>query len=118
LFGFPIDTDVTSEELLKSKRFLAHAIYFIQMIDTAVNMLGPDIELLTEIMIGLGAKHVRYGVTTSMFPILKESLLETLEEVLQGKFTGAMRDAWHETFDALSTDMKSAYGTPQQSCEN
>jgi hypothetical protein len=38
-----------------------HAAYLIQMIDTALNMLGPDIELLTEIMTELGIKHVRYG---------------------------------------------------------
>jgi hypothetical protein len=61
LFGFPIDIDPTSPEVLTSKRFIMHAAYLIQMIDTALNMLGPDIELLTEIMTELGIKHVRYG---------------------------------------------------------
>lgn len=55
LFGFPIDVDPHSPELLASKRFLMHASYLIEMLDTALNMLGPDIELLSEIMLELGA---------------------------------------------------------------
>lgn len=55
MFGFPIDIDPKSAELVVSKRFLMHASYLIQMLDTALNMLGPDIELLTEIMTELGA---------------------------------------------------------------
>ena len=66
LFGFPIDIDATSEEVSKSRRFVMHAAYLIQMIDTALQMLGPDIELLTEIMLELGTKHIRYGVKPAM----------------------------------------------------
>lgn len=38
LFGFPID--VNTSELKSSNRFLMHAVYLIQMLDTALNMLG------------------------------------------------------------------------------
>lgn len=64
LFGFPINVDVSDPEVLGGRRFIMHAAYLIQMLDTALNMLGPDIELLTEIMLDLGSKHVRYGGTT------------------------------------------------------
>ena len=57
IFGFDRNADV-SHELAKSPRFTKHAKYFIQMIDKALGMLGPDIELLTEILLDLGAKHV------------------------------------------------------------
>ena len=50
LFGFPIDMDPGSEEMLKSKRFQQHAAYMINMLDRALNMLGPDAELLEEIL--------------------------------------------------------------------
>ena len=106
LFGFPIDVDVTSPEVINSKRFLMHGSYLISMIDTSLNMLGPDIELLTEIMLELGSKHVRYGVTVNMFPIMGECLIETLEETLEkGTITEAAAAAWTETYDALSGDM-------------
>jgi hypothetical protein len=58
---------------MKSKRFIMHAAYLVQMLDTVLNMLGPDIELLTEIMLDLGAKHLRYGVKPDMFPRMGEA---------------------------------------------
>jgi hemoglobin-like flavoprotein len=108
LFGFPIDIDANSTELLKSKRFLMHASYLIQMLDTALNMLGPDIELLTEIMTELGEKHVRYGVNKEMFPVMGEALVYTLQMTLKDSFTDSIKDAWIETYDALSKDMTAA----------
>jgi hemoglobin-like flavoprotein len=82
-----------------------HAAYLIQMIDTALNMLGPDIELLTEIMTELGIKHVRYGVTPEMFPIMGDALIHTLESTLKDDFTEPVKAAWVEVYSALSQDM-------------
>ena len=83
-----------------------HASYMIQMLDTALNMLGPDIELLTEIMVELGSKHVRYGVKADMFPHMGRALLTTLEKVLgPQKFSSQVKAAWVETYDSLSNDM-------------
>lgn len=82
-----------------------HASYLIQMIDTALNMLGPDIELLTEIMTELGQKHVKYGVKPEMFPKMGTCLLETLEELLKDSWTETIKEAWIETYEALSNDM-------------
>lgn len=83
-----------------------HAAYLIQMLDTALDMLGPDIELLTEIMTELGEKHVRYGVKPEMFPIMGDALLHTLEASLDDKeFSSTVREAWVETYAALSQDM-------------
>jgi hypothetical protein len=62
IFGFPKEMNPNSDAELKSLRFVKHAEFFIQMIDKALSMLGPDIELLTEILLELGEKHVRYGV--------------------------------------------------------
>jgi hemoglobin-like flavoprotein len=105
LFGFPIDIDVYSSELLQSKRFLAHAAYLLEMIDTALNMLGPDIELLTEIMHDLGLKHIRFGVKPEMFPIMGEALIYVLIDTLGDEFTPSMIESWVETYDSLSGDM-------------
>ena len=105
LFGFPIDIDPKSHELITSKRFLMHASYLIQMLDTALNMLGPDIELLTEIMLELGIKHVRYGVKPEYFPVMGEALIATLEETLQHELADNVKEAWNETYKALSSDM-------------
>lgn len=101
-----MDIDPNSVELLTSKRFASHSAYLIQMIDTALNMLGPDIEMLTEIMADLGAKHIRYGVKAHMFPIMGRCLIATLEECLpEGHFTPSVKEAWVETYSALSDDL-------------
>eukprot|EP00523_Entomoneis_sp_CCMP467_P013623 CAMPEP_0168792060 /NCGR_PEP_ID=MMETSP0725-20121227/14318_1 /TAXON_ID=265536 /ORGANISM="Amphiprora sp., Strain CCMP467" /LENGTH=192 /DNA_ID=CAMNT_0008842679 /DNA_START=82 /DNA_END=660 /DNA_ORIENTATION=- len=105
LFGFPIDIDTDSQELLTSKRFLMHAAYLVQMLDTALNMVGPDIELLTEIMLELGSKHVRYGVKPEMFPIMGEAIIVAMSSALKERFTDDVEEAWKETFHELSTDM-------------
>jgi hypothetical protein len=69
IFGFgKSGKEEISKELIDSRRFTTHAKYFIQMIDKALGMLGPDIELLTEILLDLGKKHVNYGVKPEFFP--------------------------------------------------
>lgn len=82
-----------------------HAVYMIQMLDTALNMLGPDIELLTEIMAELGVKHIRYGVRPDMFPMMGDALMATLEGTIGDSFTDNVREAWKETYGELSSDM-------------
>ena len=64
--------------------------------DTALNMLGPDIELLTEILLELGQKHVRYGVRSEMFPVMGDALIHTLSECLGDDFTDEIREAWKD----------------------
>jgi hemoglobin-like flavoprotein len=103
LFRFPSDIDVYDcPELLRSKRFLTHAVYFLEMIDQALNMLGPDIELFTELMLDLGSKHVRYfRVKPEMFPIMGEALIYVLQDTLGGDFTEGMKESWEETFNMI-----------------
>jgi hemoglobin-like flavoprotein len=104
IFGFDKNMDVSSE-LAKSPRFIKHAKYFIQMIDKALGMLGPDIELLTEILLDLGAKHVGYGVKPEYFPSMGRALIFSVKEQLGDKFSEEMKDAWVEVYGALSYDM-------------
>ncbi len=69
-------------ELTKHERFSKHATYFIQMIDKALGMLGPDIELLTEILMDLGLKHAKVRIlaiistakSKQLCPVAGESL--------------------------------------------
>ena len=98
--------DTQSDELLNSKRFLGHAAYMLEMLDTGIQMLGPDIDLLTEIMTDLGHKHVRYGVRAEMFPAMGEALEYMLGQVLgEQQFSPACREAWKEVYAAMTRDM-------------
>lgn len=101
--------EADSEDIRTSKRFLAHGSYLIQMLDASLNMLGPDIELLTEIMLELGTKHWRFGVTPDMYPVMCESLLDAMTEILGTKhMSAAVKESWRIVFGALVADMLSA----------
>jgi hemoglobin-like flavoprotein len=105
IFGFGSDPGPLSEKLVKSPRFVKHAKYFIQMIDKALGMLGPDIELLTEILLELGVKHVSYGVKPEYFPSMGRALLFAVKEREGAHYTDEVKDAWVEVYGALSYDM-------------
>lgn len=104
IFGFSASADVESE-LSKTPRFVKHAKYFILMIDKALGMLGPDIDLLTEIMLDLGVKHVSYGVKPEYFPSMGRALIHSMQEQLGSRFTEETKDTWVEVYGALSYDM-------------
>lgn len=79
------------------------------MMDAALSMLGPDMDLLHEIIGEIAGKHKRYGVTKAMFPILGEAFLVALEKHLGGSFFDkGMKCAWQETYSLLSDEMTKA----------
>lgn len=94
-----------NEDLVRSKRFVTHAKFFVGMIDKSLNLLGPDIELLTTILLDMGRQHHNFGVEASHYPPLGQAVLATLEELLKDKFTPKVRGAWVEVYQAMSYDM-------------
>lgn len=69
-------------------------------------MLGPDIELLTEILLELGQKHVSYGVKPEYFPSMGRALIHAVQTVLdESRFPADVKDSWVEVYGALSYDM-------------
>jgi hemoglobin-like flavoprotein len=69
-------------------------------------MLGPDIELLTEILLELGQKHVNYGVKPEYFPSMGRALIHAVQKVLdESRFPPDVKDSWVEVYGALSYDM-------------
>jgi Globin len=117
LFGFPYDMDPNSPDMLTSKRFILQGSYMIKMLDTALCMLGPDVELLSEILHDIGAKHARYGVKREMFGIMGDALIKVLQETLGGNLmTESCVEAWRQTYKELSRDMIKAMKNKKCSC--
>jgi methyl-accepting chemotaxis protein/nitric oxide dioxygenase len=96
---------------MENPKFAKHAKRFVDMFDKAVEMLGPDIELLTDILLVLGAKHVGYGVKAEYYPSMGRALIGTMKELLADEFTDLVENSWIEMFGAISYDMSRA---PQQ----
>jgi hemoglobin-like flavoprotein len=108
MFGYDIEADLESTELLESAKFLAHAVYLIEMFITALHMLGSDGTLLITSLKELGNKHIKYGaVQAEMFPVMRQALFFTLKNQLGDVFTNDVEQSWKVVYGALSQDMMS-----------
>ena len=102
LFGFKCDGKV---DLSKSEMFIMHAKKFVTMLDSAVDMLGPNLDMLTDILTELGQKHaIKYLVKPEYFPPMGIALLESLQEV-DKEFTLDIQKSWRVVYTAISADM-------------
>ncbi|CAB9509104.1 Involved in oxygen transport in the brain. Hexacoordinate globin [Seminavis robusta] len=105
LFGFPIDVDPTSPSVQKSPRFTTHARFLTSMLDRTVNVLGPDIDLLAEILSASAKKHIRFGLEVEHFAYMSDVFIESLSELLGDRFTSMRRDSWQTVLDEIRTEM-------------
>ena len=69
---------------------------------------NADPELKCEGCAQLGAKHVAYGVKDAHYDAVGAALLYTLEKGLGDDWTPELKDAWTETYIAVSGIMKDA----------
>lgn len=53
----------------------------------------------------LGARHLRYGVRESHYPIVGRVLLDTLHETLGEDFTAEAASAWSGFYDVVAASM-------------
>jgi hemoglobin-like flavoprotein len=95
----------------KSPRFLNFAKKFVRMLDLAVHMLGPDMEIVEEAMFELGASHAKYGMQPKQFDVMGESLEYALQGLLGSNFTPAIKQAWRTVFRFWSGAMIHGAGT-------
>mmetsp|Transcript_14682 Transcript_14682/g.20973 ORF Transcript_14682/g.20973 Transcript_14682/m.20973 type:complete len:152 (+) Transcript_14682:142-597(+) len=105
MFRFAKDFEPMSEELFASERFKRHARGVITTVDTAINMLGPDLDPLVSILEDLGKVHGQYGALPAHYAIVGRALIETLADVLQEMFTNELKTSWARVYDIVSMAM-------------
>jgi Globin len=66
MFKFGAETD---NDLKTNPLFVLHAKALMEMISAAVDLLDPhDTDPLKEVLVQLGNRHIKYGVTKEYFP--------------------------------------------------
>jgi hemoglobin-like flavoprotein len=98
----PRDFDLKSAQGLKKIAALIHAKRIIVMLDSVLDMLGPDQDLLSDLYVKLGKRHAQYGVKPAYFALLGEALLVALADTLGPSiWTFEVEEAWTIVFGEL-----------------
>lgn len=105
VFGFNVEDDINDCPRRKIGA-LIHAKRMIHMLDTVMSMLGPDSELLTEVLSGLGKRHIQYGVKPSFFPYMGVAIIDSLHELLGDSIWNVeVEKAWTVVYEELSHEI-------------
>jgi len=104
VFGFDKTDD---DAIYDSRKFLDIGKNFIEVVDQAVDMLGPDLEVLAEVLMDLGKKyHLEYGMRPEYYSVLGRALIDQLEEILGPKdFPIHTKSCWLQVYGALAQVM-------------
>ena len=100
MFGFTDDEDIR-----QNPKFAMHARAMVDMIDCAVAFLGPDLEPLVEQLKDLGQRHIAYGVKPEYLPVMGQSVLHALKNVLGSKFSKEDTKDWLTVFEMMTIHM-------------
>ena len=82
-----------------------HARGIVNLFDSVLQMLGPDLEFIEEILHQVGLRHAKMGVKSSYFPHLGESLIWALKQTIGDELTPENEEAWEQTYDAISGEI-------------
>ncbi|WP_281557227.1 methyl-accepting chemotaxis protein [Thalassomonas sp. RHCl1] len=77
------------------------------MLDSAIKLLDKPDKLLPAVQ-KLGQRHLAYGVEPRHYDLVGEALLTTLATGLGDEFTPAVKKAWIEVYQTLSSTMIAA----------
>jgi hypothetical protein len=114
-FGFDEKFDVKKQcSGLNRIGVLIHAQRMMAMLDSALGLLGPDHELLTEILYDAGARHVKFGVKASYIPHLGQALAPALSDALGSQWTSEVAQAWEVVMTELGSDLMKAITKAEQ----
>jgi hemoglobin-like flavoprotein len=65
-----------------------------------------DSTWLVDTLGAMGAKHLEYGVTDTMYDFVGDSLLATISEAAGANWTAALEAAWKEAYGTIAGLMK------------
>merc|ERR1711933_430626 len=93
-----------SMELRNSQTFQTLSKNFVLMVDSVIDMLGPNADMLSEVLIDLGRTHNRKGVKLEHYPAMGIALIEALR-ILDKNFTQETELCWRQVYLGVSLDM-------------
>ena len=99
----PLFTHVKMEE--QSKKLFASLVLMVN------NLTKPDV--LNSALIGLGTRHVEYGVIPEHYPMVGSALLNAMATVLKEQWTPDVAQAWTDAYAAITKIMLEGTDYPE-----
>jgi hemoglobin-like flavoprotein len=81
---------------------LVHGLRMIEMLDSVLNLLGPDMDDLEQVLSGMGKRHAKMGVRKEHMESFGLAVRDALAEIMEDEWTDAMEDAWIEVLECLT----------------
>lgn len=94
-------------EFSNSQTFQELSKNFVLMVDSVIDMLGPNADMLTEVLIEMGRTHNKRGVKLEHYPAMGIALIEALRK-LDKNFTHETELCWRQVYLGVSSDMGKA----------
>ncbi|KAJ1482253.1 globin-like protein [Baffinella frigidus] len=60
-----------------------------------------NVDAVIPFLVELGIRHFRYGVKPEHFPLMKDAILWTVKQCLQGIWSQGIEDSWAEAYDQI-----------------
>lgn len=98
MFGLPSHAGAGNSRAF-AMGLLVHGTSVVRMLDGAVSMLGPDMDMVQEILIQLSQLH---GIKVEYFLLFGDSIREALSAIIGESFSKETDAAWKTFFSYLS----------------
>jgi len=107
IFGFDVE-QVIQPQGLHQMAVLIHGNNIIQMLNTMLSVLGPDTEMLQDVLLDIGERQSKLGLSPSYFRLLCRAVLEVLREAMDTDWTAELKEAWFQVIRFLSLEILKA----------
>jgi hemoglobin-like flavoprotein len=110
VFGFqPHQTNIEANPMLRMG-LIVHGLRIVNMIDQILDLMGPDTDVLNEILQEQARRHQKHGVKKEHFAHMGTAIRGALSKILDGDvYTAEVDNSWKEMFDVLSTTIVQSY---------
>mmetsp|Transcript_24326 Transcript_24326/g.67411 ORF Transcript_24326/g.67411 Transcript_24326/m.67411 type:complete len:146 (-) Transcript_24326:1366-1803(-) len=82
-----------------------HAKQFVKFFDSIFVLLGPDTDLVEDVLKQVGERHRVMGVKPSFFPFMGDALVHALEQFSNQPMSPEQKDAWFQVYEAISSEI-------------
>lgn len=110
IFGFQRhQTNIEANPMLRLG-LIVHGLRIVNMIDQILDLMGPDTDVLNEILQEQARRHRKHGVKKEHFVHMGTAIRGALSKILDDDvYTAEVDKSWKEMFDILSATIVQSY---------